>query len=111
MDIDNIHADDIGNAAAFKTATNKTKGHRSCFTKRETALQLAITDLAAHPADDREDQGRKGLTLLEEAHIKLENAFCFCLALLTDQDEENATLLNDQIDFLSRETTRIRGDA
>jgi hypothetical protein len=33
------------------------------------------------------------------------------LALLTDQDEENPTLLNDKIDALSRETTHIRGDA
>jgi hypothetical protein len=86
MDIDNIKAEDIGNAAAFKTATKKTKGNRSCFTKRETALQLAITELAAHPDDDREDQVRKMLTLLEEAHMKLENAFYYCLALLTNQD-------------------------
>jgi hypothetical protein len=47
MDIDHIHADEIGNAAAFKTATNKTKGHRSCFNKREAALQTSIAELAA----------------------------------------------------------------
>jgi hypothetical protein len=111
MDINHIHADEIGDAAAFKTAMNKSKGHRTCFTKREAALQTSIADLAAHTDNNCEDNVRKGLNLLEEAHLRLENAFCYCLALLTeDPDGENTTILNNKIDALTRETTQIRAE-
>ena len=115
MNIDDIRDSDVGNKKAIDSATSKTKGFRTSFNTRINALKDSVDELNRFQDDDHVDRVRVALSESEQAHVKLENGFCYCLALLpleeNGEDSDNAVLLQEKVSLLSRDMQKARVSA